>query len=697
MKRPVIWYSLSFMAGIYCYHYAAKQLLFCGVFLALLSLCLYFVKKTPLCFLIFAFFLCGAAGIRHWQAVTLEQPALVHNQKVSFEGRVSDLPKENSNGAFCYRISLSSLNGKKSRATLWLTSQQELSAGERITATGNVSSSLVMQRQGDGFGDYLVRQGYSLTCSNPEITSLPPTFWSKLASFPFTLRQQMISTLNQNLSAPWRGILVAITTGDRSGLTSVQNDIFVATGTSHIISVSGLHVSILLSIAMTLLSFLRVPYPINRYLCLPLPLFLAVFMGWQAPVLRACIMGFLLILAECVWTEADPMNSLFLSAFLILLVRPDQLFQASFLLSFGATFGILAFSPVLEQLANKKIPSKELCSVTSVSVSSYLTTMLTVLYFYHQLPSISFAANLLLTPLFPILMAGTFLYALAAAVFPALCAPGAALLESLTALIFRPLEWMAGAPTIQLAAPNQYWIAAYCFLIVFFYFISRKYKGGVLFLCFTLCLGAGCVQQYQLTKYHSVTAVSAGCIDNVILQSSRGNTMLIAGVTKTDTSFSYDYRELLNYFRKNNIQTIDVFCFLNYNKDTAALFRALGQDRNIQTVLLPDSTGFDSELKRIAQQNNTAVTRFSQPVSIPLSDTCRCIASPDGIFLFYDEETLAAEISPRPKGNALLSKQPGRKEVKAEGQPYSEQQYGTLRFLLQHGAVHKIISETTYE
>lgn len=697
MKRPLIWCCLSFTAGIYCYAYAAKQLLFCGILFALLSFCLYLLKKSPAFFLIFLFFLGGAFDCRHWQTVTLNKPTSLHQTEAVFEGTVSDLPREGTDGIFSYRISLTSLNEEPCRLTLWLTSREQLDPGEVISGTGTLRSSRAMQKEGESFGDYLVRQGYSLSCSFPELTRLPASRWNSLRYFPLRLRAQMISQLRRYVSAPWRGILIAVSTGDRSDLTSVQKNMFAQTGTSHIISVSGLHVSILLMIMIALLEFLRMPYPASRILCLPLPLFLALFMGGQASVLRACIMGFLFLLAECVQAESDSMNSLFLAAFLILLFRPDSLFQAGFQLSFSATFGILAFSHVFSQATAAMIPGQEVRALLSTSVSSYLTTLWEVLYFYHQLPSISMIANLFLVPLFPILLISIFLFAVMAAVFPAGAPVGAKLLEGMSALLFGPLELLSKAPVFQLATPNRFFIAGYCFLIVFLYFLSRKRKSVLLFLGVAVCLGAGCFQQYRLSQYDSMTAVSAGSIDNIIVQTTEGTTLLLAGVTEDASSFSYDYQTLLNYFQKNNIKTIDVFSFMNYNKNTAALFRALGQDRTITFVLLPPGEDLTPELARIAEQNNVRKTDFTQPLFIPLSETKGCAFSPDGTFVWYQNESLVAQVGSHPGKEAVLTKQTGRREITADGQSYPERYFGTLRFLLKNGSLQKVISENTYE
>ncbi len=696
MKRPIIWFCLSFMAGIYCYAHAAKQILFCGVLFFLLCFGFAFWKKSFAYLAMMLFFCLGSVGLLAQQAMTLDHPARLHQTVGSFEGVICDVPDEGSNGLYSYQISLTSLNGEKSFLKLWLTTKEQFSAGTVISARGTLSSSKMMKQENDGFGTYLVNQGYSLYCADPELSMLPLSRWNKIRYAPLRLRERMIALLNSYFHSSWKGILIAIATGDRSGLTSVHQSLFSKTGTSHILSVSGLHVSILLFFFLTLLKLFRVPYPANRWLCLPLPFFLALFMGGQAPVLRACIMGFLFLLAECLWTESDSINSLFIAAFVILLFQPDQLFQASFLLSFSATLGIVAFLPIIQRMTEKFLPRSEFLDLICVSVSSYLTSLMVLLYFYHQLPIVALLSNMIVIPLFPILLAGVFIFAGVTVLFPSLAPLGASLLEGMAELLFGPLELLAKIPSFELAVPNRFFIAAYCFLLVFCYFLSLRRKNFFLLFCLVFCLAAGSIQQYRLSKYDSLTIISAGCIHNILIKTEEGNTLLLAGVSGNNQSYFYDYQDFLDYFKKNNIRTIDVFCFMNYNKNTVALFRDLGTDRTIKQYLLKPEQDLSSHIQKIAEKNEVKRTDFTQPFVLSLGTDNHCELYPDGTMRWYHNKSFTAEISKAPSSAAQLYGRPETGKLTVFGKTYSEQEQGTLSFLIKEGDV-RLLLESTYE
>lgn len=696
MKRPIIWFCLSFMAGIYCYAHAAKQILFCGILFSLLCCGFSYLKKSY-AFLFMIFFFCsGAVCLWTQQAITVDRPARLHQTLGHFEGVISDVPRESSNGIYSYRISLTSLNGEKSFLKLYLTTPEKFSAGTVIRGRGTLSSPKIMKQSDNGFGAYLINHGYSLSCSNPQLETLSPSLGNKIRYAPLRLRESIIALLNRYLDSSWKGVLVAIATGDRSALTSVQQSMFRQTGTSHILSVSGLHISILLLTALALLRLLRVPYPLNRWLCLPMPLFLALFMGNQAPVLRACIMGFLFLLAECLWTESDSVNSAFIAAFVILLAQPDQLFQASFLLSFSATLGIVAFLPVIQEITGKFLPRSALLDLIYVSVSSYLTSLMVLLYFYHQLPAVSILANIIVVPLFPVLLASVFLFAGVAVLFPALAPMGADVLEGMAGLLFGPLGLLSKFPSVELAMPNRFFIAAYCFLLVFFYFLSLRRKNFLLLFCLVFCLAAGSIQQYRLSKYDSLTMIDAGCIHNILIKTEEGNTLLFAGVSGNNQSYFYDYQTFLNYFKKNNIRTIDVFYFMNYNKNTVALFRDLGKDRTIRQYLLKPEQELSSQIQKIGEKNKAKKADFSQPFTLALGSDNHCEMYPDGTLRWYHNKNLTAEISNTLSGTARLNGRPETGTLTLFGNTYSKKEQGTLSFLIKEDTI-RLLLESTYE
>ena len=153
------------------------------------------------------------------------------------------------------------------------------------------------------------------------------------------------------------GVLLALTLGDRSGLTSKLKQTFAATGTSHLMAISGLHIGLAAAFAVALVAgaWRRIPRLSARY-----PAILAgTLAGWSTafgyaaiagfglPAQRALIMLSVFALALLQRRTAKPMEVLAIAAIAVVLVQPAAILSAGYWLSFGAVTAIIWTMPML--------------------------------------------------------------------------------------------------------------------------------------------------------------------------------------------------------------------------------------------------------------------------------------------------------------------------------------------------------------
>lgn len=148
-----------------------------------------------------------------------------------------------------------------------------------------------------------------------------------------------------------RAVLMALSTGRRSGISKELNNEFSITGTSHLLSISGLHVGIVSGVAFfilyRLLSYSQLILWQGRgrmyagFLTLLPVVFYGLLAGLSPSTLRSVIMISLFMLTYCFEAEHDVINSLAFAALVILAVSPEMLFSVSFQLSFAAVFFII--------------------------------------------------------------------------------------------------------------------------------------------------------------------------------------------------------------------------------------------------------------------------------------------------------------------------------------------------------------------
>jgi competence protein ComEC len=173
-----------------------------------------------------------------------------------------------------------------------------------------------------------------------------PAAW--LADARQTLRERILTTLGD---APYAGVIVALVVGEQRSIPHEQWRAFTRTGVNHLLSISGLHVTMIAALAGWAVAFFwrRWPRATERWPARQAGLIAAVLAatgyallaGFQIPAQRTLFM--LLALAIVFWgrREARPFTALIWALFVVLLIDPWAVVSAGFWLSFGAMAAIL--------------------------------------------------------------------------------------------------------------------------------------------------------------------------------------------------------------------------------------------------------------------------------------------------------------------------------------------------------------------
>jgi len=168
----------------------------------------------------------------------------------------------------------------------------------------------------------------------------------------FSVRRVLARSLERNLPVPQSALAQALLLGLRGQLPPQVVDDFRATGTSHLLAISGLHVGVLLFMAMGLVSG-----TLGRgrmvYFLVPLAVIwmYAATSGFPISVVRAAIMGTTVLAALALGRPRRVLPALSLAAAVMVGIDPKVLGQVSFQLSFAAVAGIALALPMQPRLA----------------------------------------------------------------------------------------------------------------------------------------------------------------------------------------------------------------------------------------------------------------------------------------------------------------------------------------------------------
>ena len=198
-------------------------------------------------------------------------------------------------------------------------------------------------------------------------------------------------------------VLSALTLGYKNELDYSIQKAYAASGAIHVLAVSGLHIGIVFVIINFVLKALgrsKISKLIRLFLSLSFIWFFALLTGGSPSVLRASLMFSFIALGLFLKRQNQIYNSIFASAFLLLLYNPFLLFDLSFQLSYSAVISIVFFQPKISQLISFKhsIP-KWIWSLSSVSLAAQIGTFPITIFYFHQFPNYFLFSNFIVIPL----------------------------------------------------------------------------------------------------------------------------------------------------------------------------------------------------------------------------------------------------------------------------------------------------------
>lgn len=233
-----------------------------------------------------------------------------------------------------------------------------------------------------------------------------------LYAFAYRFRDRMLETLKQcGITGDEFGVGAAILLGYDDTLPAQVRHNYVAAGSMHILCVSGMHVGIIYLLASFLLGLLgkgRAAMIVRRVALLVLIWFYALVTGLSPSIMRSALMISLILVGDLIRRKGFTLNSIAASAFVLLLVDPNNLFVIGFQLSYVAVIGIVLLQkPISNSLyVGSKLLGKA-WEITAVSLAAQIATMPFTVFYFNQFTPYFWLSNLLMTPLsFAVILSG---------------------------------------------------------------------------------------------------------------------------------------------------------------------------------------------------------------------------------------------------------------------------------------------------
>ena len=320
------------------------------------------------------------------------------------------------------------------------------------------------------------------------------------------IRESIEKNIASNLDGPQKVLAQALCLGGHySELGEKRMKDFAYTGLIHILSISGSHIALLLALIYGLGRLVK----LRKRTCLILGILVACtyccIIGGDAPVIRATMMSILMCMAYVKGRLYQAKQALCICAIICLVYDPFSLFDVSFQLSFGATYGLLIWGKVLYERI-QWLP-RWIKTPFVLCVSAQLLILPLQLYYFHYISIASLLAACIVAPLLDISIVLIFVSTLVSYVFPI------SLIWSLVDVLLRIslyLNHVLGRSysLLWLGMMHLYCVYIYYALLgLFTYFLTHKNKYTVYIVMSLLCMVATFGASYYVTQYHKDTII----------------------------------------------------------------------------------------------------------------------------------------------------------------------------------------------
>ena len=320
------------------------------------------------------------------------------------------------------------------------------------------------------------------------------------------IRESIEKNIASNLDGPQKVLAQALCLGGHySELGEERMKDFAYTGLIHILSISGSHIALLLALIYGLGRLVK----LRKLTCLILGILVACIycciVGGDAPVIRATMMSILMCMAYVKGRLYQAKQALCICAILCLVYDPFSLFDVSFQLSFGATYGLLIWGKVLYERI-QWLP-RWIKTPLLLCVSAQLLILPLQLYYFHYISIASLLAACVVAPLLDISIVLIFINTLVSYVLPISYMWSTVDILLRVSLYLNHVLGRSGS-LLWLGMMHLYCVSIYYALLgLFTYFLTHKNKYTVYVVMSLLCMVATFGASYYVTQHHKDTII----------------------------------------------------------------------------------------------------------------------------------------------------------------------------------------------
>lgn len=420
---------------------------------------------------------------------------------------------------------------------------------------------------------------------------------SSNGSFIHNIQKYIKDTINGTLTDEEGNLLLAILLGDKDKLSEDIQESFKTSNLSHMLAVSGAHVSYIILGLTYVLQNSIIGKKNGKIVCI---IFLLVFMAitnFTPSVTRACIMAVLTLFSGIIYRKSDVYTNIFVAALITLIFNPYNLLDLGFQLSYGGTIGIIIF---IKRIQEKKSNSKVINYIKQMAlVSIYANVIIIPIMMYH-FNTVSFTfiiSNIMASPILGIIVITGFLFIITSITVKPLTSLIAIFIKPILSILIKISQICSKLPfsNILVVTPYMFNVISY-YAIILYCIKSKKNNKCKIIICLLIVLILINFIIYIFPQKLRIFFIDVGQGDSTLIITPDKKTVLIDG--GGSDSFDVGEKVLLPYLLDRRILKVDYVLISHFDTDHCGGILTIMEKVKVKNIIISEQAEHSENYER---------------------------------------------------------------------------------------------------
>ena len=420
---------------------------------------------------------------------------------------------------------------------------------------------------------------------------------SSNGSFIHNIQKYIKDTINGTLTDEEGNLLLAILLGDKDKLSEDIQESFKTSNLSHMLAVSGAHVSYIILGLTYVLQNSIIGKKNGKIVCI---FFLLVFMAitnFTPSVTRACIMAILTLFSSIIYRKSDVYTNISVAALITLIFNPYSLLDLGFQLSYGGTIGIIIF---IKRIQEKKSNSKVINYIKQMALVSIYANIIIIPIMMYHFNTVSFTfiiSNIMASPILGIIVITGFLFIIASITVKPLTRLIAIFIKPILSILIKISQICSKLPfsNILVVTPYMFNVISY-YAIILYCIKSKKNNKCKIIICLLIVLILINFIIYIFPQKLRIFFIDVGQGDSTLIITPDKKTVLIDG--GGSDSFDVGEKVLLPYLLDRRILKIDYVLISHFDTDHCGGILTIMEKVKVKNIIISEQAEHSENYER---------------------------------------------------------------------------------------------------